>query len=57
METDLGEAMNRLEALGNYMQNSPYHELFRKLERQMESFDTGAAREILKEMAENLKST
>lgn len=57
LETDMGEAMNRLEAIGKYMQNSPHHELFRKLEEQMESFDTDAARETLKEMAENLNST
>jgi two-component system sensor histidine kinase/response regulator len=47
LESDLTEAMSRLEALRQHLAPSSVHEEFRRLEKQVESFDTdGAAKSI-----------
>jgi two-component system sensor histidine kinase/response regulator len=43
LESDLTEAMHRLEALRQHLANSSAHEEFKRLERQVESFDTDSA--------------
>jgi two-component system sensor histidine kinase/response regulator len=43
LETDLTEAMNRLEALRQHLKHSSAHEEFRKLEKYVEGFDTDSA--------------
>jgi signal transduction histidine kinase/CheY-like chemotaxis protein len=43
LETDLTEAMNRLEALKTHLANSSAYEEFKRLEKQVESFDTDGA--------------
>jgi two-component system sensor histidine kinase/response regulator len=55
LETDLTEAMNRLEALGRQLVNSAVHEEFKKLEKQVESFDTDAALKIVDDIASKLE--
>lgn len=43
LESDLTEAMNRLETLNRHLANSPIYEEFKRLEKQIENFDTDAA--------------
>ena len=43
LESDLTEAMNRLEALRQHLKHSSAHEEFKRLEKQVESFDTDGA--------------
>jgi type II secretory pathway predicted ATPase ExeA len=43
LESDLTEAMNRLELLRQHLASSSAHEEFRTLEKQVESFDTDGA--------------
>jgi hypothetical protein len=43
LESDLTEAMNRLEALRQHLANSSAYEEFKWLEKQVESFDTDSA--------------
>jgi len=43
LESDLTEAMNRLEALRQQLAHSSAREEFKRLEKQMESFDTDGA--------------
>jgi F0F1-type ATP synthase epsilon subunit len=43
LESDLTEAMNRLEALKKHLANSSAHEEFKRLEKQVEGFDTDNA--------------
>ena len=43
LERDLTEAMNRLEALRRHLAHSSAHEEFRRMEKQVESFDTDGA--------------
>ena len=43
LESDLTEAMNRLEALKQHLANSSVNEEFKRLEKQVESFDTDSA--------------
>jgi two-component system sensor histidine kinase/response regulator len=43
LESDLTEAMSRLEALRPHLADSPVSEEFRRLEKQVESFDTDGA--------------
>ncbi|MGE5841039.1 MAG: response regulator, partial [Deltaproteobacteria bacterium] len=40
LESDLAEAMNRLEALGRHLTKSSAREEFKRLEKQVENFDT-----------------
>jgi len=51
LESDLMEAMNRLEALGEQLKNSAVWEEFKQLEKNIESFDTDGAIDSLKEIA------
>ena len=47
LESDLTEAMSRLEALRQHLTHSSAHEAFKRLEKQVENFDTdGAAKSI-----------
>ena len=47
LESDLTEAMNRLEALRQHLGQSSAREEFKRLEKQVENFDTdGAAKSI-----------
>lgn len=43
LESDMTEAMNRLEALRHHLANSSAYEGLRMLEKQVESFDTDSA--------------
>ena len=43
LESDLTEAMNRLEALKQHLANSSLYEEFKRLEKQVENFDTDSA--------------
>jgi two-component system sensor histidine kinase/response regulator len=43
LESDLTEAMSRLEALRQHLSHSSAHEEFKRLEKQVESFDTDSA--------------
>lgn len=54
LEADLTEAMNRLEALKRLLENSSLYEEFKRLERQVEGFDTDSALKSLEVIAENL---
>ncbi|MEJ2164866.1 MAG: response regulator [Desulfobacterales bacterium] len=51
METDLVEACNQLEILGDHLNDTSARELFKKLENHMDMFDIPAAKETLKEIA------
>jgi HPt (histidine-containing phosphotransfer) domain-containing protein len=57
LESDLMEAVNRLEALRKHLEYSEVHEQFKRLEKRMEGFDTDKAKEILNEISEILKIT
>jgi HPt (histidine-containing phosphotransfer) domain-containing protein len=54
LESDLTEAMNRLEALRQHLTHSSAHEEFKRLEKQAESFDTEGALKSLKAIAKAL---
>jgi two-component system, sensor histidine kinase and response regulator len=54
LESDVAEAMNRLEALNGHLANSSAHEEFKRLEKQVESFDTDSALETVKTIAGKL---
>jgi PAS domain S-box-containing protein len=43
LESDLTEAMNRIEALRQHLEDSSAHEEFKELEKQVEGFDTDGA--------------
>ena len=51
METDLVEACNQLEILGDHLNDTSVRELFKKLENQMDMFDIPGAKETLREIA------
>lgn len=50
LETDVTEAMNRLEALRGYLEHSLLREDFIRLEKQVEGFDTDSALKTLEKM-------
>jgi two-component system, sensor histidine kinase and response regulator len=54
LESDLGEAMSRLELLKPYLENSSVGEEFRRFEKSLESFDTDDALQSLQKIAEEL---
>jgi two-component system sensor histidine kinase/response regulator len=54
LESDLTEAMNRLETLKRHLSNSPAHEEFRRLEKQVEGFDTDGALKSVEAIARAL---
>jgi PAS domain S-box-containing protein len=51
LESDLTEAMERLEALGEHLAHSPAGEEFTRLERHVEGFDTDGAQKSLEKIA------
>jgi two-component system, sensor histidine kinase and response regulator len=51
LESDLTEAMNRLEALKQHLANSSLYEEFKRLEKQVEGFDTDSALKSVKTIA------
>jgi two-component system sensor histidine kinase/response regulator len=55
LESDLTEAMNRLEALNHHLANSSVHEEFKRLEKQIEGFDTDSALKSMETIAEKLE--
>jgi two-component system sensor histidine kinase/response regulator len=55
LESDLTEALNRLEALRQHLTHSSAHEEFKRLEKQLESFDTDSAAESIEAVARALK--
>lgn len=55
LESDLTEAMNRLEALNRHLANSSVYEEFKRLEKQVESFDTDSALKTVEAIAEKLE--
>jgi two-component system, sensor histidine kinase and response regulator len=55
LESDLSEAMNRLEALNRLLANSSVKEEFKRLENQIESFDTDTALKTLETIAGKLE--
>ena len=54
LESDLGEAMSRLESLKPHLENSSLGGEFRRLEKSLESFDTDDVVQSLQEIAEGL---
>ncbi|MBC8394742.1 MAG: hypothetical protein H8E17_19505 [Deltaproteobacteria bacterium] len=54
LESDLMEAMNRLEALEQHLGNSEVWEEFKQLEGYLEGFDTDSAVKSLQEIAQKL---
>ena len=54
IESDLIEAMNRLEALGDHLRHSQVREAFERLEGCMERFDTESALKTVDEIAQDL---
>jgi CheY-like chemotaxis protein len=54
MESDLTEAMKRLEALNHHLANSAVHEEFKRLEKQVECFDTDNALKTVQTIADRL---
>jgi hypothetical protein len=54
LESDLMEAMNRLEALGQHLRNSPVREEFKQLEGHVEGFDTDSALKTLDDIVTSL---
>ena len=54
LESDLTEAMNRLEALNRHLANSSVKEEFKRLEKQIESFDTDTALKTVETIAGKL---
>lgn len=55
LESDLTEAMNRLEALNRHLANSSVHEEFKRLEKQVENFDTDSALKTVETIASKLE--
>jgi hypothetical protein len=55
LESDLTEAMNRLEALRQHLAHSSVHEEFNRLEKQVDGFDTDSALTSVKTIAEKLE--
>ena len=55
LESDLTEAVNRLEVLKGHLVNSSVKEEFKRLEKQIEGFDTDTALETVKIIAGNLQ--
>jgi len=55
LESDLTEAMNRLEALKQYLVNSSVYDEFKRLEKQVENFDTDSALKTVATIAERLE--
>ena len=55
LESDLTEAMNRLEALNHHLANSSVYEEFKRLEKQVESFDTDSALKSVEAIATKLE--
>jgi HPt (histidine-containing phosphotransfer) domain-containing protein len=55
LDSDMIEAMNRLEALNGHLANSSTCEEFKRLEKQVESFDTDAALETVETIARKLE--
>ena len=55
LDSDLGEAMDRLEQLKPHLENSSVGEEFRRFEKSLESFDTDDAVESLQEIAQKLE--
>ena len=55
LESDLTEAMNRLEALNHHLANSSVYEEFKRLEKQVESFDTDTALKTVETIAGKLE--
>jgi len=55
LESDLMEAMNRLETLSQHLANSEVWEAFKALEKNVEGFDTDGARESLSKIATKLE--
>jgi len=54
LESDLTEAMNRLEALRQHLAHSSAHEEFKRLEKQVEGFDTDSALKSVEAIARDL---
>jgi CheY-like chemotaxis protein len=54
LDSDLIEAMNRLEALGDHLRHSQVREAFERLEGQVEGFDTESALKTVDEIAKDL---
>ena len=54
LESDLVEAAVRLESLGEHLRHSNLEEAFKRLEKQMDAFDTDGALKSLETMAEAL---
>ena len=54
LESDLTQAMNRLEALRRHLTHSSAHEEFKRMEKQVESFDTDGALESIEAIARAL---
>jgi CheY-like chemotaxis protein/HPt (histidine-containing phosphotransfer) domain-containing protein len=54
LESDLTEAMNRLEALHGHLANSSVNEEFKRLEKQIEGFDTDTALQTVATIAGKL---
>ena len=55
LESDLSEAMNRLEALNRLLANSSVKVEFKRLEKQIESFDTDTALKTVENIAGKLE--
>jgi len=54
LESDLTEAMNRLETLKQHLTNSSVYEEFKRLEKQVEGFDTDSALKSVETIATKL---
>jgi len=54
LESDLMEAMNRLEALEHHLKNSEVWEEFSQLTKHIDRFDTDSAVKSLQEIAQKL---
>ncbi len=54
LESDLMEAMNRLEALEQQLKNSAVRDEFSQLAKHIDGFDTDSAKESLSRIAEEL---
>jgi hypothetical protein len=57
LESDLTEALNRLEALRKYVAHSSAREQLKRLEKQVENFDTDGALKSIEAIAKALKIT
>ena len=54
LESDLTEALNRLEALKGHLMHSSAYEEFKRLEKQVERFDTDSAMQSVAAVAKAL---